>query len=93
MMTPERRREMLSSEADALTVLIREAMREAVEEHYRAGNPVAIWRDGMIVEVPAEEIPSLLASSDDGAAADHLLPLGSSVEQPISGPNRSSPWL
>lgn len=26
-----------------------EAVREAIAEHHRAGNPVAIWRDGRIV--------------------------------------------
>jgi hypothetical protein len=28
---------------------LREAVREAIKEHHRAGDPVAIWRDGRIV--------------------------------------------
>ncbi len=32
------------------------AVREALLDHKRAGNPVAIWRDGKVVIVPPEEI-------------------------------------
>lgn len=35
---------------------LREAMREALLQHQRAGNPVPVYRDGRIVEVPATEI-------------------------------------
>jgi len=38
---------------DLLFELIRKGMqrgvREAIADHHRAGNPVAIWRDGQIV--------------------------------------------
>lgn len=33
------------------------AVRAALGRHKRAGNPVAIWRDGAIVMVPPENIP------------------------------------
>lgn len=39
--------------------LIRQAMRRAVAEHKRTGNPIAVWRDGQAVVVPPEEIPPL----------------------------------
>ena len=32
------------------------AVREALLDHKRAGNPVRIWRDGKVVIVPPEEI-------------------------------------
>jgi hypothetical protein len=32
------------------------AVREALLDHKRAGNPVAVWRDGKVVIVPPEEI-------------------------------------
>ena len=30
--------------------------REALEQHKRAGNPIAAWRDGQVVWIPPEEI-------------------------------------
>lgn len=35
---------------------IKEAVREALLDHKRAGNPVAVWRDGKVVIVPPGEI-------------------------------------
>lgn len=39
-----------------------EAVREAVEQHRRAGNPVAIWRDGRVCWIEARDIPAELAA-------------------------------
>lgn len=33
------------------------AVRQALLMHKRAGNPVAAWKDGKVVIIPAEEIP------------------------------------
>lgn len=41
---------------ELLTEAVRNAVRAAVEDHKRAGNPVAGWRDGKVVIVPPEEI-------------------------------------
>ncbi len=30
--------------------------REALLQHKRAGNPIAVWRDGQVVWIPPEEI-------------------------------------
>jgi hypothetical protein len=49
---------------DYITFAVREAARQAIEDHYRTGDPVVIWRDGKVVEVPPEEIPALLAAQD-----------------------------
>ena len=39
-----------------VTRRFRLSVREALLDHKRAGNPVAIWRDGKVVIVPPEEI-------------------------------------
>jgi hypothetical protein len=36
------------------------AVREALLQHKRAGNSVAVWRDGQVVWVPPTEIPEEL---------------------------------
>jgi len=36
---------------------IREGVRRALLEHKRAGNPVAVWRDGKVVLLQPEAIP------------------------------------
>ncbi len=36
---------------------LNEAVRDALLDHKRAGNPIAIWRDGKVVIIPANEIP------------------------------------
>ena len=32
------------------------AVREALLDHKRAGNPIAVWREGKVVIIPPEEI-------------------------------------
>jgi hypothetical protein len=36
---------------------LNEAVRDALLDHKRAGNPIAVWRDGKVVIIPANEIP------------------------------------
>ena len=52
------RKEMIHRFSDdaSMTEAIRQAVREAVLEHKRVGNPVADWQDGRVVIVPPEEI-------------------------------------
>ncbi|MGD0091494.1 MAG: hypothetical protein ABSE73_16365 [Planctomycetota bacterium] len=35
---------------------MRAAVREAILQHKRAGNPIAEWRDGKVVWIPARKI-------------------------------------
>jgi hypothetical protein len=35
---------------------LKEAVAEAIAEHKRRGNPIALWRDGKVVIVPPDEI-------------------------------------
>jgi hypothetical protein len=37
---------------------MREAVREALWRHKRLGNPVAVWREGRVVWLQPEEIPT-----------------------------------
>ncbi len=41
---------------DDVDLAVREAVIEALRDHKRAGNPVAIWEDGKVRIVPPEEI-------------------------------------
>jgi hypothetical protein len=36
---------------------VQRAVQEALRMHKRAGNPVAVWRDGKVVWLAPEEIP------------------------------------
>ncbi len=39
-----------------------QAVREALAEHRRAGNPIAVWRNGRVEWIPATAIPEELAT-------------------------------
>ncbi len=36
---------------------MRQGVREALARHRERGNPIAVWREGRVVWIPAEEIP------------------------------------
>ncbi len=48
--------EALFEDGRAIDAALAKAVREAVLEHKRAGNPIAVWKDGRVVWIPAEEI-------------------------------------
>ena len=35
---------------------LKRAVAEAIAEHKRAGHPIAVWRDGKVVRIPADQI-------------------------------------
>jgi hypothetical protein len=35
----------------------RKAVRIALLQHKRAGNPICVWQDGAVVWIPADQIP------------------------------------
>ena len=37
-------------------MVLKEAVAEAIAEHKRRGNPIAVWRDGKAVWIPPDEI-------------------------------------
>lgn len=36
---------------------LKEAVKNALLDHKLAGNPIAIWKDGKVIWIPAEKIP------------------------------------
>ena len=46
----------LVTKGDAIDRLFRAAVRNALREHKRAGNSVAVWRDGKVVILKPDEI-------------------------------------
>jgi len=43
---------------------LQRAVREALRQHKRDGDPVAVWRDNQVVWIPAEEIPVAMEDDD-----------------------------
>ena len=52
-----------------LASAVRAAVRAAVRDHKRAGNPVAGWQDGRVVVVAPEDIPASFDEATEVAAA------------------------
>jgi hypothetical protein len=48
--------DMFIRNAESITKILRRAVRHALLDHKRAGNPVAIWQDGKVVLLQPEEI-------------------------------------
>ncbi len=44
------------AESRSLESALRLAVRDALIQHKRAGNPICVWRDGKVVWIPADEI-------------------------------------
>ena len=53
---PDSHERLLIAEGKAVDEAMNEAVRHALLTHKRAGNPIASWRDGKVVIIPAEEI-------------------------------------
>ncbi len=62
-MNKEKKRPVPSKRGKELERKINEAVREALLDHQRAGNPVAVWQNGKVVIVPPSKIPDLLTIS------------------------------
>jgi hypothetical protein len=45
------------ADPEKVTEALARGVREALLQHKRAGNPIAIWHDEKVVWVPAEDIP------------------------------------
>ena len=44
------------NDTEEVTRRFKQAVHDALLDHKRAGNPVAIWRDGKVIIVPPDEI-------------------------------------
>jgi hypothetical protein len=51
-------------DTDRMLRAMRRAVREALQDHKRAGNPVAVWQDGRVVWVQPEDIPDFTEDPD-----------------------------
>ncbi|MBS1223028.1 MAG: hypothetical protein H6R23_2648 [Proteobacteria bacterium] len=49
--------DQLLKDTRRLDAMLRRAVIQAVQTHKRAGNPIAVWRDGKVVWLSPEEIP------------------------------------
>lgn len=50
-------RDALFNDSARIQKAMDEAVRAAILDHKRAGNPIAIWRDGKVVWLQPDEIP------------------------------------
>lgn len=48
--------EALFADGREIDAALARAVRKALLEHKRAGNPIAVWQDGCVVWIPPEEI-------------------------------------
>jgi hypothetical protein len=54
---PERDIEELMLDDALIDGALTEAVRDALLQHKRTGNPIAVWEDGRVVWIPPDEIP------------------------------------
>lgn len=57
MSKPQIDLEQILSDDSKIETAVRRAVREAIARHKRAGNPIAVWREGKVVWLSPEEIP------------------------------------
>lgn len=55
-MKKERKKFRLSPLARAAEEALKEAVRETIQDHKRTGHPLAIWRNGKVMHVSADQI-------------------------------------
>jgi hypothetical protein len=53
----ENLKDLLIAEEKAVDEAVEKAVRHALLAHKRAGNPVASWKNGKVVMIPAAKIP------------------------------------
>lgn len=69
MNNPARTRERMQREREIVEAASR-GVRAALVRHKQAGVPVAVWRDGRVVLIPAEEALAAMDAADAADAAD-----------------------
>ncbi len=60
-----------SSLADKAMQALTEAVAEVVEDHRRRGRPLAVWRHGRAVWIPASELAALRETSSSYRTKAH----------------------
>ncbi|HEY1302885.1 MAG TPA: hypothetical protein VGF24_05015 [Vicinamibacterales bacterium] len=51
---------------DRIERALRAAVRDALQRHKRDGDPVAVWREGRVVWLTPDQIPTIGDESSDG---------------------------
>lgn len=46
---------------------VKTAIAQAIERHRRLGESIAVWRDGQVVIIPADQIPPLEPEQDSSS--------------------------
>ena len=54
------------NDLDRIERALRAAVRDALQRHKRDGDPVAVWREGRVVWLTPDQIPSAGDESSDG---------------------------
>ena len=54
-----------AGDLDRIERALRAAVRDALYRHKRDGDPVAVWREGRVVWLPPDQIPSSGDESSD----------------------------
>ena len=52
-------KDLFVAEEKAVDEAMQNAVEHALQTHKRAGNSIATWKDGQVVIIPAEEIPTV----------------------------------
>ena len=65
MGNPERDADERVQDVRVVEEALAKAVREALQDHKRAGNPVPEWRDGKVRWLAPEEIPDLAVTSGE----------------------------
>ena len=50
---------------------LRDAVQKAIRFHKAMGQPIVVWKDGRVVEIPPEEIKLLDEPSTNGTSNSH----------------------
>jgi hypothetical protein len=62
----------LQADHALIEAALQRAVREAILQHARTGDPIAVWRDGKVVWVSASEV--LTRENGSGGSATSSLP-------------------
>ena len=54
------------ADLDRIERALRAAVRDALQRHKRDGDPVAVWREGRVVWLSTDQIPTAGDESSDG---------------------------
>jgi 20S proteasome alpha/beta subunit len=58
---------------DEITKLAKLAIAEAIERHRRLGESIAIWRDGKVVVLTADQIPPMKSKDNESNGSDSII--------------------